>query len=90
MADTLLQLLVEGAVIARDVPVELTTESHDPSGTRWHGRLLLPAAVTLTLGTRCQLHFADGRRGDAEITRLGYGRASEPIRVFFRGQSPLR
>lgn len=90
MAEIVAQLLTDGAVIARDVAVDLTTETHDPSGTRWHGRLMVPATVTLTLGTRCELHFADGRRGEAEITRLGYGRAREPIRVFFRGQSPLR
>lgn len=89
MAEVIAELIVHGTVLARDLPLELTTDAHDPDGTRWHGRFQVPSATTLALGDRCVLRLADGRRGEAEVTRLGYGRASEAIRVFFRGRSPL-
>lgn len=90
MADLTAQLLAEGAVLAESVPVELTTDPHDPDGTRWHGRFQIPPRMTLAIGSRCLLRLADGRQGEIEVTRLAYGRATDDIRVFFRGQGPLR
>lgn len=82
-------LSVDGRELARRLPVELVTEAHDPHGTRWHGQLKVPAGVPLSLGQRCELRFEDGHSGAMEVTRLVYGRASEDVRVYFRGRSPL-
>lgn len=89
MPDLLASIFAGPEALAHQVPVELVSETHDRDGTRWHGRLKVPARVPLSLGQRCELVFADGRRGIMEITRLTYGRASEDIRVFFRGQTRL-
>lgn len=89
MPELLASLIAGGHPLAREIPVELVTEANDPQGIRWHGRFKVAAKVQLSLGQQCELVFQDGRRGTMEITRLTYGRASEDIRVFFRGQSPL-
>jgi hypothetical protein len=89
MVELLATLLTVGQPLAQDITVELVTEPNDPGGTRWHGRLKVPARTPLSLGQACDLAFQDGRRGSMEITRLTYGRGTEDIRVFFRGRSPL-
>ncbi len=89
MIELVASLLVDGEPLARDIAVELTTEPHDPDGTRWHGKLKVAATVPLSLGRRCTLRFADGREGTMEVTRLTYGRRFEDIRVFFRGRGRL-
>lgn len=87
MSEITASLSKDGTVLADRLSVELTVEGD--SASRWYGDFKVGPKVPLALDTTCLLIFADGRRGEAQITRIAYAGPADPIRVHFRGKSAL-
>lgn len=87
MSETTASLAKDGLILAEQVSVELTVEQG--SAPRWFGTFKLGPKVPLSIDARCVLTLADGRRGEVQVTRIVYAGPADPVRVHFRGQSPL-
>ena len=87
MPGILASLQLDQTLLAEGINVELTVEGGDEG--RWHGTFKLGPSVPVSLGASCTLIFADGRRGQIQVTRLAYGGRKDDIRVHFRGEGKL-
>lgn len=87
MSEITASIAKDGAVLAESVSVELTVEGS--SASRWYGNFKVGPKVPLSLDATCLLTFADGRRGEAQVTRIAYAGPRDPVRVHFRGKSAL-
>lgn len=87
MSEISASLSKDGAVLAEQISVELTVEGSAPS--RWYGSFKVGPKVPLALDATCLLTFADGRQGEAEVTRIAYAGPRDPVRIHFRGKSAL-
>lgn len=87
MSEITATITKDGAVLAEGVSVELTVEGSTAS--RWYGVFKVGPKVPLSLDATCVMTFADGRRGEAQVTRIAYAGPRDPVKIHFRGKSTL-
>lgn len=87
MSETTASISKDGTLLAEQVSVELTVEGN--SASRWYGTLKVGPRVPISLDAIWVLTFADGRRGEVQVTRIAYAGPADPVKIHFRGKSSL-
>ncbi len=85
MSETSATIVRNDATLAEQLSVELTVEG----STRWFGSFKLSGKLPLPLDSRFTLILPDGRKGEAQVTRVAYAGPHDPVKIHFRGVGTL-
>ncbi len=85
MSETSATIIRNGEMLAEQLGVELTVEG----SARWFGSFKLSGKIPLPLDSRFTLVLTDGRKGEAQVTRVAYAGPRDPVKIHFRGVDTL-